>query len=43
MFTLADLYFESDVREAMETLPDGLEAVYMLSFSDPLDILLISF
>ncbi|KAM0794096.1 hypothetical protein BDR22DRAFT_815754 [Usnea florida] len=28
MFTLADLYFESDVREAMETLPEDIEAVY---------------
>lgn len=43
MFTLADLHFESDVREAMETLPEGLEAVYIFSFSNFLDTLLISF
>ena len=29
MFTLADLHFESDVREAMETLPEDIEAVYI--------------
>lgn len=28
MFTLADLHFESDVREAIDTLPEDLEAVY---------------
>lgn len=27
MFTLDDLHFESDVREAVQTLPEGLEAV----------------
>lgn len=36
MFTLTDLHFESDVCEAMETLPEDLETVYMHSFSDPL-------
>ena len=29
IFTLADLHFESDVREAIETLPEDLEAVYI--------------
>lgn len=29
MFTLEDLHFESDVREAIETLPEDLEAVYI--------------
>lgn len=42
MFTLADLHFESDVREATETLPEGLEALYIFSFLGLLDILLIS-
>lgn len=27
MFTLEDLHFEADMREAMQTLPEGLEAV----------------
>ena len=27
MFTLADLNFESDLYEAMETLPEDIEAV----------------
>ena len=27
MFTLEDIYFESDIREATQTLPEGLEAV----------------
>ena len=29
IFTLVDLYFESDVHEAIETLPEDIEAVYM--------------
>ena len=29
MFTLVDLNFESDLHEAMETLPEDLEAVYV--------------
>ena len=27
MFILEDLHFESDINEAMQTLPEGLEAV----------------
>ena len=42
MFTLADLHFESDVLEAMETLPEDLEAVYMHPMSDLSAILLTS-
>lgn len=29
IFTLEDLYFESDVREAIEKLPEDLETVYV--------------
>lgn len=43
MFTLADLHFESDLLEAMETLPEDLEAVYMHSLPDLSAILLTSF
>ena len=32
MFTLGDLNFESDLHEAMETLPEDLEAVYIRPF-----------
>ena len=27
LFTLEDLHFESDIRQATQTLPEGLEAV----------------
>ena len=27
LFTLKDLYFEADIRQATQTLPEGLEAV----------------
>lgn len=29
MFTLKDLHLESDIRETIRTLPEGLEAVYV--------------
>ena len=29
MFTLDDLHLESDLREAIETLPEDIEAVYV--------------
>ncbi|CAD6567874.1 MAG: hypothetical protein ASARMPRED_001173 [Alectoria sarmentosa] len=36
MFTLEDLHFEADMREAMQTLPEGLEAVYLRTlYSSP--------
>ena len=28
MYTLEGLYYESDVRETIKTLPDGLDALY---------------
>ena len=43
MFTLADLHFESDVREAMETLPEDIEAVYMHPSSNSSHLVLISY
>ena len=43
MFTLADLHFESDVREAMETLPEDIEAVYMDPSSNFSHLVLISY
>ena len=36
MFTLADLHFESDLREAIENLPEDLEAVYTFPLYTPL-------
>lgn len=27
LYTLEDIYYESDIREAIETLPEGLNAV----------------
>ena len=41
MFTLEDLYYESDLHEAMETLPVDLEAMYMRNSLENLDVLLI--
>ena len=42
IFTLADLHFESDVRKAIETLPEDLEAVYMRPLYNHSYIVLIS-
>ena len=36
MFTLADLNFESDLLEAIDMLPEDLEALYMVSLSKSL-------
>ena len=41
MFTLEDLDYESDLHEAMETLPVDLEAVYMHPSLEYFDVLLI--
>ena len=40
MFTLEDLHFESDVHEAIDTMPEDLEAVYVLTLSHLLGVLL---
>ena len=41
MFTLEDLHYESDLDEAIETLPVDLEAVYMRPSLENLNVLLI--
>ena len=41
MYTLEDLNYESDLHEAIKTLPVDLEAVYMCSLLENLDVLLI--
>lgn len=40
MFTLEDLDYESDLHEAMETLPVDLEAMYMRPSLENLESLL---
>ena len=41
IFTLEDLDYESDLHEAMDTLPVDLEAVYMRPSLENLNVLLI--
>ena len=43
IFTLEDLDYESDLHEAMETLPVDLETVYIRPSLESLDVMLIEY
>ena len=42
LYTLEGLYYESDVREAIKTLPNGLDALYVNLAEKPVDGLTVT-